>query len=122
MALGHKTIETRSWSTSYRGPLAIHASKRLVMPPDPAFRTAIVDLGLMEYEWPLGKIVGVCDLLNCVRSQDFFASLMDVTALERLFGDYSAGRFLWLTNKMEPLAQPVKCRGMQGLFEFESPV
>lgn len=28
VALGVKTIETRSWSTSYRGPLAIHAAKR----------------------------------------------------------------------------------------------
>jgi hypothetical protein len=28
VALGVKSIETRSWSTSYRGPLAIHASKR----------------------------------------------------------------------------------------------
>lgn len=27
VALGVKTIETRSWSTSHRGPLAIHASK-----------------------------------------------------------------------------------------------
>lgn len=27
VALGVKTIETRSWSTSYRGPLAIHAAK-----------------------------------------------------------------------------------------------
>ncbi len=27
IALGVKTIETRSWSTSYRGPLAIHAGK-----------------------------------------------------------------------------------------------
>lgn len=28
IALGVKTIETRSWSTKYRGPLAIHAGKR----------------------------------------------------------------------------------------------
>lgn len=28
VALGVKTIETRSWSTSYRGPLAIHAAKK----------------------------------------------------------------------------------------------
>lgn len=28
VALGIKTIETRSWSTQYRGPLAIHAAKR----------------------------------------------------------------------------------------------
>ena len=28
IAVGAKTIETRSWSTKYRGPLAIHAAKR----------------------------------------------------------------------------------------------
>lgn len=28
VALGIKTIETRSWSTKYRGPLAIHAARR----------------------------------------------------------------------------------------------
>ncbi len=28
VATGVKTIETRSWSTKYRGPLAIHAAKR----------------------------------------------------------------------------------------------
>lgn len=29
VAIGAKKIETRSWSTSYRGPLAIHAAKGL---------------------------------------------------------------------------------------------
>ena len=29
VALGAKHIETRSWSTRYRGPLAIHAGKGL---------------------------------------------------------------------------------------------
>jgi hypothetical protein len=28
-AIGAKKIETRSWSTAYRGPLAIHAAKGL---------------------------------------------------------------------------------------------
>jgi hypothetical protein len=29
VAIGVKTLETRSWSTSYRGPIAIHAAKTL---------------------------------------------------------------------------------------------
>lgn len=29
LAAGHKTIETRSWSTPYRGPIAIHASAKV---------------------------------------------------------------------------------------------
>jgi activating signal cointegrator 1 len=33
VAFGVKTIETRSWSTKYRGPLAIHAAKKTVYGP-----------------------------------------------------------------------------------------
>jgi hypothetical protein len=29
VALGEKQIETRSWDTKYRGPLAIHAGKKI---------------------------------------------------------------------------------------------
>lgn len=35
VAIGAKTIETRSWATSYRGPLAIHAAARKPAVPDP---------------------------------------------------------------------------------------
>lgn len=41
VAIGAKRIETRSWSTSYRGLVAIHASKRF---PDEACLFAIQDL------------------------------------------------------------------------------
>jgi len=117
MALGHKTIETRSWGTSYRGLLAIHASKRLVMPPDPEFRQAIVELGLMKYEWPLGQIVGICRLLDCVT----ITPHMPLSGYEHLFGDFTVGRVAWLTSNMENLIEPVKCVGRQGLFEWTRP-
>ncbi len=35
VAIGAKTIETRSWATSYRGPLAIHAAARKPAVPGP---------------------------------------------------------------------------------------
>lgn len=42
IALGYKTIETRSWATSHRGPLAIHAGTRrpplMSLPPRPRGR------------------------------------------------------------------------------------
>jgi len=121
MALGLKKIETRSWGTSYRGPLAIHASKRLVIPPDPEFKQAIIDLGLAYYEWPLGQVVGICDLYDCIqiggeRDRRGFAD--SIIGYERIFGDYSLGRFIWVTKNMEKLAEPIKCVGRQGLFEW----
>lgn len=45
IAVGHKTIETRSWTTSYRGPLAITATKRA-----PLYAERVGDI----YCYPLG--------------------------------------------------------------------
>lgn len=39
--IGQKKIETRSWSTKYRGPLLIHASKRW----DNNLYQTIIDIG-----------------------------------------------------------------------------
>lgn len=81
IALGVKTIVTPSWSTKYRGPLAIHASARV-----PGFGL-LGDIGewwhgksaYVEGEWvmcrenregdiplPLGAIVATCTLVDVV--------------------------------------------------------
>lgn len=84
VAIGAKTIETRSWRTSYRGPLAMHAAKRsptwddkkvgdfhlrafgrasyaLEGPGLPAFRSTP---RLEGYMVPFGKIVATCTLVD----------------------------------------------------------
>jgi len=125
MALGHKRIETRSWATSYRGPLAIHAAKKLVMPDDPEFREALEKLGLIanwdgkncswpKGDFPRGAIVGVCNLHSCVP-----VGLGPILEnYERLFGDYSPGRYLWLTTDMKKLNNPIPCIGRQGFWDW----
>lgn len=74
VAAGVKRIETRSWSTSYRGPLAIHAAKRS-MNGDPdalglwwSYHDALVRHEDLE-TWdtlPLGKVVATCELVDIV--------------------------------------------------------
>lgn len=79
VAVGAKTIETRPFSTQYRGPLAIHAGK--VRPVDGltlgAWSVAGFDdwlcrwhpgsLALQErHAMPLGAVVAVCDLVDVV--------------------------------------------------------
>lgn len=72
IAVGLKTIETRSWSTKYRGPLAIHAGKRNM------------DMEGLKLWWhnqdalapqmdaaswqtlPFGKVVATCQLTDVV--------------------------------------------------------
>jgi hypothetical protein len=78
IAVGAKTIETRGWSTSYRGPLAIHASKRCevgavgeydVEKDNPrGTPPAYLMRGPMDwpYRLPLGAVVATCELVDVV--------------------------------------------------------
>lgn len=77
IALGVKTIETRSWSTKYRGPLAIHAGKRCEVgkvghfdveddtPPRSAKQYLLRGVG-WPYRVPLGCVVATCELVDVV--------------------------------------------------------
>lgn len=111
IALGHKRYETRSWWTSYRGPLAIHAAKGL---PGYARDFAALEhqLGRMPGYLPLGAIVAVVRL-GQIRPTEEVA--LEVEALERLYGDYTPGRFAWRLEDVRPLREPYPLRGRQGL-------
>jgi hypothetical protein len=77
IAVGAKTIETRPFSTRYRGPLAIHAG--LAMPDVGSFvgRYVVQANGYKtraawdvdsndRHPLPLGAVVAVCDLVDVV--------------------------------------------------------
>ena len=67
IALGHKDIENRTWSTRYRGPLLIHAASAPSVNAREAFRLAeSLGVYLPAHELPLGRIVGVVRLDGCV--------------------------------------------------------
>lgn len=66
---GHKTVENRSWTTSHRGPLLIHAGGRLTR----AAFARIIELGReMGFEPPpagtleRGGIIGRVELVDVV--------------------------------------------------------
>ena len=112
IALGHKHVETRHWSTKYRGTLAIHAAKRWE-PDQREFASVERTLGRLPWRLPFGAIVAVCDLVD-VRPTDELK--FTVSAVERLYGNYEPGRFGWLLENIRPLAEPIGYRGGQGFF------
>jgi hypothetical protein len=148
MAFGAKQIETRSWSTTYRGPLAIHASKRAViselmdMEYDLSWAAAMglclgADVGIPTVfldELPFGAIVAVCELVDCRRTGSFAGDILDYKRrrdgypcaishwTERMLGDYSLGRFGWVTENMRRLERPIPYRGRPGLFDIPDSV
>src|SRR3990172_886587 len=128
MALGKKHYETRSWSTNYRGLVAITAScgfpracRELcdIFP----FNQYVPDPDIL----PRGKIVAVGELFH-VHSTEVIAKDLRGQAvffksggyLEELqFGDYSPGRFAWKFINIQPLKTPVDVCGNLGLWNLD---
>jgi hypothetical protein len=120
MADGHKHNETRSWPTNFRGDLAICAAKRKPRAEEfPDCATAY------EYQrnlsaLPLGMIVCVVELYECVPTRVFYGlpTPHPLLLLENQMGDYTMGRYAWLTKNCRKLKRPIPIIGRQGLFEL----
>ena len=70
---GSKDIENRTWATSYRGPLLIHAGLQVDQPVIDALMHDHCKKFPHTHDWPrfrTGGIVGMADLVNCVTSHD----------------------------------------------------
>ena len=133
IALGEKKIETRSWQTTYRGMLAIHASQKmtremkLLCEREP-FASALDRVFAAGDELPLGAIVAVCELRNVlmparnINGYYLIGNLGSnefayITEPELSFGDYTPGRYAWMLKNVCRLQVPVVCRGAQGLWD-----
>lgn len=116
--LGHKSIETRHWSTAYRGEIAIHASKRWA-PAEREFAAAEHALGRLPKRLPLGAIVAVATIVDIKPTDEL---LLTIGAVEKLYGNYEPGRFGWLLENVRALREPVGCTGRQSFWTLPADV
>lgn len=128
IALGSKRIETRSWKTDYRGPLAIHAAKNksgleVIDHHHREWRGALRVLDFADADLPYGVIVAICRLVAC-RPIEELVDLIDhkngktpFQWTEEDMGDFSPGRFGWILEDIRQLVSPIPYRGQQGLFD-----
>jgi len=114
IADGEKWVENRRWSTSYRGPLAIHAGKG----------TQYLDRGELA-AYPTGCVVAVAQLAACVllagvqdRRRGWLCELGSAGFDADIFlaHEYTEGPWCWVLCDVRKLADPVYCRGAQGLW------
>jgi hypothetical protein len=114
--LGIKGPETRKncdiWRTNYRGPLAIHAALRWER-KEREFAQVEYTLGRLPARLPFGALVGVVDL-DDVRATEEVAP--QLTAIERLYGNYAPGRLAWIVSNQRALPEPIAYKGLQGFF------
>lgn len=117
VAAGYKHIETRSCSTRYRGPLYIHAGAAKISPKDARAQAL---LALLPQPRPAyGLVLCRCRLADCLPMTPGFLS-GPISPLERMCGQYAPGRFAWMLENIEPLAEPFPAKGMLGLWELET--
>lgn len=128
---GYKKFETRSWYTRYRGPLAIHAAKQepswikvvYEKPPTSDWREwaesverCIREMGYVGMaDLPRGVILGTSELYD-VRSTSAIRN--EIPSMERIFGDWSDGRWAGRLTKLERFDEPIPVRGWQGLWTW----
>src|ERR1700722_9155975 len=112
IASGRKTVENRTWGTSYRGALAIHASAR-------ADAAALADRravnliheasGLPDRYWSGGAVLATARIADvhpyrpgCCASQ---------------WAEDYAGLWHWVLADIHRLAAPIPAKGRLGLWE-----
>ncbi len=144
VALGSKRIETRSWSTSYRGPIAIHAAKGYGVYDLLHYSSAWNWIGAMwetgvrfgngptfEDVLPFGAIVATAMLVDCRRTDSFTVAELDTPRqpsngesvhlykwTERQMGDFALGRFGFVLDDIQRIEPPIPYRGALGLWNL----
>ena len=135
IAIGAKRYETRSWKTSYRGPMAIHAGRRWTYRmfqqcwDDPfhdilrragcRFRPSIPGGFVPTLDLDFGAIIAIGELIDIVPTQDVVPQL---GPQEVAFGDFRHDRYAWLYEHIHRLPEPIPWSGRQGIFNLSVPV
>ena len=149
LACGAKEFETRSWATSYRGPIAIHAAARIFDTRDlPAYvvhamvqavrpivdKMAHTAIYLPLEMIPRGCIIATAELIGCHKmvrrggrglSSDSPGwletenGIYEPTDQELLFGDWTPGRYAWEFANMKMLETPIHAKGGQRIWNWE---
>jgi hypothetical protein len=104
---GRKTVETRTWSTNYRGALLIVAAKT-----DNLERMARYGRSAPEEDFFRGRAVAIVYLANCTAMNEVHESAAYVSS--------RPGLYAWtLTDTMK--IRPFVVRGRLGFFDVEVP-
>lgn len=101
-----KTIENREWTTRYRGPVLLHASKTFEEDAIWHWERRIPGLGkvvpLYKEGYECGAIVGIADLVDVVEESD---------------DPWFCGSYGWVFANARPLKTPIPWRGSLKLFD-----
>jgi hypothetical protein len=134
IAVEAKKYETRSWETSYRGPLLICAAKRRVWAELNHYLCRMdfvgglaplkgLPLDLKGETWvhlapddlPFGKAVALAELVDRLKTENL---TLGEYFPEKTFGDFTPGRFAWKLENLRRFKDPSRSREAKGYSRF----
>ncbi|MBW7475933.1 ASCH domain-containing protein [Paenibacillus oenotherae] len=137
IAIGAKRFETRPRRTHIRGPLAIHAGKKVdreACEREP-IKSTLVKYGYTSDNLPTGAVVATCLISECWKvigeadvpvqgtrvlidptGEKMFGITQDIDEFH--FGDLTPGRYAWELTNVKQLAEPIPAKGQQGFWNF----
>lgn len=135
VALGLKRVETRIWSTPYRGPIAIHSTAGVPVAWLGSSRYTKAFVDNLPIEWrtlvasdlrmgmsklcrtlPRGFILCTANLVDVRETADVVHDLSDA---ERAFGNYEEGRYAWFLDNIKRFEHPIPAKGNRKLWNWE---
>ena len=115
----NKLHETRTCETMYRGPLLVHAGKKIVHDVD----SDLEDILLSEYggHWgmdlPTGALIGMVTLIDCIPTGQLAVDHLDADQnIDRACGNFGPDRFAWRRGNYWIFREPVPYSGHQRIF------
>ena len=102
-----KDVENRTWYTSYRGSLAIHAGKSRVWFTGEALNDGSPEPG--QSSCVFGAIVAHCELVDCIRPKALPGNV------------WAEGPWCFVLEDVRVLDVPVPYKGAQGLWDVFGP-
>lgn len=116
-----KRIENRTWPTTYRGQIAIHAGKSKKY-------LGTWDTDRMPDPMPYGVIVGTARLVDCLNLQSWIEDprplpgLSGETMTNLMLGEFAEGPWCWVLDGFQRFDQPIPCMGLMGLWNVPGDV
>ena len=113
---GLKRVENRTWYTSYRGPLLIHAgkSRKWLSLSEDGTRDEEFDIALSEMSF--GAIVGIAHLDTCVPISDIRNGHADQEYPWLRLHEHCEGPWCWVLSGVRRF-EPFPYKGAMGLFD-----
>ena len=115
---GEKRVENRTWPTSYRGLIAIHAGKSRQWldceadeDQDWTYRIKIADMAF-------GAVVAVARLVDCLTIDSIEAGKHDTQYPWLREHEHTSGPWCWILDAVSPVG-PWPWRGAQGLYDID---